>query len=222
MLLGHFGVALGVRRWSGRVSLGVLVLAAGWADLLWPLLVFAGVERVATDPGITAFNDVDFVEYPWSHSLLLGVAWGVVLGGAYYAWRRHRGEAAVVGALVTSHWPLDYVVHRPDLPVWPGGPEVGLTLWNSVVGTLAVEVGLLAAGATLYLTATIGEDRVGRVGGYAFPLLLLVVFLGTAFGPTPADGESVAVGALALWLAVPIAWWIDDHRGQRFTTMSGR
>lgn len=195
MFLGHFALAFGVKRWSTGVSLGVLILAAQWVDLLWPLLLLAGVERVAIDPGNTVVTPLDFVHYPWTHSLLMGVVWGVLLGGLYYAWQRRPRDAAVVAALVPSHWVLDLVVHRPDLPLWPGGPAVGLGLWNSLAGTLVVEFGLLAAGAWLYLRSTEATDRVGRWGAYGLVALLAVVYLAATFGPAPDDATMVAYGA---------------------------
>lgn len=212
MFLGHYGLAFGANRWTGGVSLGILVLAAQWADLLWPVLVLAGVERLAIEPGITAFTPLDFVSYPWSHSLLMGVVWGIVLGGGYYAWTRRGRDAAIVAGLVPSHWVLDLVVHRPDLPVWPGGPTVGFGVWNSVPGTLIVEFGLLALGVGLYLSASVGRDRIGTWGAAALIGLLVVGYLGASFGPTPPDVTTVAVSALALVLVVPIAHWVDAHR----------
>lgn len=215
MFLGHFGLAFGSSRWAGGVSLGVLVLASQWVDLVWPLLVLAGVERVAVQPGVTAFSPLAFTHYPWSHSLLMGVVWGVLVGGGYYFWRRRPRDALVVGALVPSHWLLDLVVHRPDLPLWPGGPRVGLGLWNSVAGTLAVEFLLLAAGVGLYLAATTARDRVGSWGTYGLVALLVAAFLGSSFAPPPETGAAVATGALGLWLAVPLAYWVDGHRDRR-------
>ena len=44
------------------------------------------------------------------------------------------------GALAPSHWVLDFLTHRPDLPVVPwGAEELGLGLWNHVAATVAVE-----------------------------------------------------------------------------------
>lgn len=212
MILGHYGFAFGAGRWTGEVSLGILVLAAQWVDLLWPILVLAGIEQVAIQPGITAFSPLEFTHYPWSHSLLMGLVWGVILGGGYYAWRQRVRDALIVGALVPSHWVLDLVVHRPDLPLWPGGPTVGLGLWDSVAATLVIEFLLLALGVGLYLTATHPRDRIGSWGTYALVGLLVIVYLGASFGPTPTDATAVATGALALWLVVPLAHWTDAHR----------
>ena len=212
MFLGHFGLALGAKRWGGAVSLGVLIFAAQWADLLWPVLVLAGVERVAIEPGITAVTPLQFVFYPWSHSLLAGLVWGVVIGAVYYAWQRRVSDAILVGALVPSHWLLDLVVHRPDLPLWPGGPEVGFGLWNSLAGTLLVEFGLFVAGGWLFLASTESRDRVGTWGAYGLVGLLAIFYLGSTFGPPPSDATTVATGALALWLIVALAWWVDSRR----------
>lgn len=213
MFLGHFGLAMGARRWGPDISLGVLIFAAQWADLLWPLLVLAGIERVAIQPGITTVTPLDFVYYPWSHSLLAGLAWGVVIGGLYYAWKRTPRDALLVGALVPSHWLLDLVVHRPDLPLWPGGPTVGFGLWNSLVGTLVVEFGIFLVGAWLYVASTGAEDRIGAWGAPGLVVLLALVYLGTTFGPPPADATTVAGSVLALWVVVALGWWVDGHRG---------
>ena len=212
MFLGHFGLAMGAKRWGAGVSLGILIFSTQWADLLWPLLVLGGIERVAIEPGITTVTPLDFVNYPWSHSLLMGLVWGVVIGGLYYAWKRNPRGALLVGALVPSHWLLDLVVHRPDLPIWPGGPEVGFGLWNSLLGTLVIEFGIFIAGAWLYVAFTGANDRVGKWGTYGLVVLLVLVYLGSTFGPPPADATAVAIGALALWLVVALGWWIDSHR----------
>lgn len=212
VFLGHFGLAMGAKRLGPGISLGVLIFSAQWADLLWPLLVLAGVERVALRPGITAVTPLDFVHYPWSHGLLMGLIWGIVIGGVYYAWKRRPRDALLVGALVPSHWLLDLVVHRPDLPLWHGGPEVGFGLWDSLAGTLVVEFGILVVGAWLYVASTEARDRVGRWGVYGLVAVLALVYLGTTFGPPPTDATAVATGALALWIVVGLGWWIDSHR----------
>lgn len=212
MFLGHFGLALGAKRWGSQISLGVLIFATQWADLLWPLLVLSGMEHVAIEPGITAVTPLNFIQYPWSHSLLLGLIWGGLFGGIYYVWKRQPREAMLVGALVPSHWLLDVIVHRPDLPIWPGGPLMGFGLWNSLPGALMVEFGGFFLGSWLYLATTDSENRIGTWGAYGLILLLVIVYLGTTFGPTPSDATTVAVGALPLWLVVAMGWWIDRHR----------
>src|SRR5688572_10353599 len=140
MFIGHFAAAFGAKRVTTLPSLGWLFAACQFADLLWPILVLAGVERLSIDPGNTAFTPLSFDHYPWSHSLLMVAVWGAFLGGLYLALRKDVRGAVVIEALVMSHWLLDFVTHRPDLPLMPGGAtRVGLGLWNNVPATLAIE-----------------------------------------------------------------------------------
>ncbi len=222
MILGHYGVALAAKRVAPRTSLGTLILAAQWADLLWPALLLLGVERVRVAPGLMAANSLDFVSYPYSHSLLMLVVWGLVLGGVYFAARRYVRGAWVVGALVVSHWVLDLVVHRPDLPLWPGSPvKVGLGLWNSIAGTLIVEFGLLVLGAVVYVRTTRARDRIGSWGLWAMLVLLGAMLLSGLAAPPPPDPRIIAYGALGLWLFVPWGYWVDRHR-ETAGTANGR
>jgi hypothetical protein len=100
------------------ISLGTLFVAVQLADLAWPVLVLAGVERFEIRPGITAFTPLDFVHYPYSHSLVALAAWGTAMGVAYCLARRAGWRAGfLLAALVVSHWVLDFVSHRPDMPI---------------------------------------------------------------------------------------------------------
>jgi hypothetical protein len=213
MILGHYGAALAAKRISRRTSLGTLIFAAQWADLLWPVLLIAGVEHVSVVPGHTAVNPLNFVAYPWSHSLLMLVLWGVVIGGAYWMVRRDARGAGVLAALVVSHWVLDLVVHGPDLPLWPGSPvKLGLGLWDSVAATLVVEFGLFAAGIALYARVTRARDAIGRWGLWAMLIVLALVLVGGFAGPPPADQRTIGIATLVLWLFVPWGAWVDRHR----------
>lgn len=213
MFVGHYAVALGAKRVTPRVSLGTLVLAAQFADLLWPIFLLLGIERVRISPGITAFSPMDFVHYPITHSLLgiTGLAIGLSL--VYFGVTRYRAGAWVVGLAVLSHWILDAIVHRPDLPLAPGSQiRVGLGLWNSVAGTLVVELGLFAAGIYLYWRSTTAKDGAGRFGFWGLIAVLLVTYLGASFGPPPPSERVVAISGLAGWVAVAWAYWVDAHR----------
>ena len=215
MFIGHFAVAFAGKRAAPRASLGVLIAAAQLVDLLWPLFLLLGWERVVIDPGNTAYTPLDFTHYPITHSLLAVVGWGVLFGGSYYAVRRQARGAVVVGLLVVSHWMLDAVTHRPDLPLYPGGPEVGLGLWNSVVGTVLVETALFAAGLWLYLRVTRARDRVGRWALWALVGFLLLIHVANIGAPPPPGVTALALVALTLWLLPPWAWWADRHRAPR-------
>jgi membrane-bound metal-dependent hydrolase YbcI (DUF457 family) len=142
MFVGHFGLGFAGKRVAPAVSLGTLFLAVEFADGLWPVLLLAGVEHVRIVPGLIKTNALDLSDYPWSHSLAALVVWGAILGSVYFAATRSRRGSWIVAAGVVSHWFLDAVMHRPDMPVLPRGPFVGLSLWNSLPATLLVEGGL--------------------------------------------------------------------------------
>jgi hypothetical protein len=216
MFLGHYAVALGAKKVAPKTSLGTLIAAAAFLDLVWPALVLLGVERFVIAPGITAFTPLDFEHYPISHSLLMSVVWGAAFGAAYFLLRRDGRGEAVLGALVVSHWLLDAVVHRPDLPLTLGGDaRIGLGLWNSIAGTLAVELAMFAGGIWLYVRATRARDRIGGLGFAVFLLFLLAIYAGAAFGPPPPDAASVAAADLGQLLVIALAAWIDRHRSVR-------
>jgi hypothetical protein len=215
MFLGHYGLAFASKRVAPRTKLGTLVFAAQWADELWPILLLLGVERVRIVPGLMAASPLDFVAYPISHSLLVDIGWGALIGGRSYAVRRDVRGAVVVGALVVSHWVLDLLVHRPDLPLWPGGPVVGLGLWNSVPLTYLAEGTVFFGGLAVYLKMTVATDRTGTVALWALVVVLVLIYAASGFGPPPPNARAIGVSALVLWLFVPWAYWIDRHRQLR-------
>jgi hypothetical protein len=216
MFIGHLALALGAKRFAPRVSLGWLVAATLFIDLLWPPLLLIGWERVVIAPGITAVTPLDFVHYPISHSLVAVLGWSVLAALAYGAWKSDRRGALVVGVLVLSHWLLDALSHRPDLPLWFGeSPRIGLGLWQSVGATLAVEIPLFALGLGLYLRTTEAIDRTGRWAMFGWLAIVLASYAANVFGPPPPDSRALAFGALALFLLPPWAAWFDRHRAAR-------
>jgi hypothetical protein len=213
VFLGHFAVALAAKRAVPRLSLGSLFIAAQFADLLWPVLVLAGVEQVEVRPGITTVTPLDFVSYPWSHSLAMLAVWGVLLGAAVMAARRGGAAAAMIAALVVSHWLLDVASHRPDMPLSPGDSQkLGLGLWNSRPATLVVELGLYALGLAVYARSTEPRDRVGRWALWSLVGFLGALYLGSVFGPPPPSRRAVAWSGVAMWLLIAWGYWIDRHR----------
>jgi len=215
MFIGHFGVGLAAKRAAPEVSLGALFAASQLADLVWPTLVLLGVEEVRIAPGITRVTPLDFVSYPYSHSLATLCAWGLALGVAYVAAARRAWSARVIGvlaAVVVSHWVLDAATHRPDMPLVPGaGPRIGFGLWNSVPGTVVVEVAIFAIGVALYLGATGGRPRRPAVF-WSLIALLLILYAANLIGPPPPSPRAVASAAEAMWLLVAMAWWADRPR----------
>ncbi len=214
MFLGHFGLGFGAKKAVPAVSLGALFMACQFADLLWPTLVLLGLEQVEVRPGATLMTPLDFVSYPYSHSLLALAVWGALFGVLYNVATRSRTLAGVtLGLLVLSHWFLDLIMHRPDMPLTlTGTTRLGLGLWNSMAGTLAIELLTFSAGIVIYVRTTAARDRVGSFGLWSLVVFLLVIYIGSTFGPPPSSGRAAASSAEGIWLLVVWAYWVDRHR----------
>jgi hypothetical protein len=214
VFIGHFAVAFAAKKAAPRVSLGTLVLAAAFLDAVWPVLVLLGVERFRIVPGFTAINPFDFTYYPWSHSLLMTLVWAAAFALVYFAASRDRGGAVWVAIVVASHWLLDFVSHRPDMPLYPGGREkLGLGLWQSIPATFAVEGVMFAAGIAVYVGVTRSRDRIGSIAWWAFVALLLALYIPGPWASRPPSENAVAIfGIIALLIFGPWAYWIDRHR----------
>jgi hypothetical protein len=213
MFIGHFGVALAARRVAPKTSLGTLILAAQFLDFLWPVFLLLGIEHVRITPGSTRVSPLDFTDYPVSHSLLMATVWAVLFGCIYFVLRRSARGALVVSAAVLSHWVLDFIVHRPDLQLWPGSEtRVGLGLWNSLPATIVVEVFFLGAGLWIYLGCTRARDNVGRYGFWALIAFLFFGWVSTLFAGAPPSVTALAWGGIAMWMTAPWGGWADSHR----------
>lgn len=214
MFIGHFGLGLAAKKIAPRTSLGTLLLSVGFVDVLWPYFLLLGWEHVRIDPGNTAVTPLDFYDYPISHSLLTSFGWALLFGGVYLAATRYWRGALVVSAGVLSHWFLDFISHRPDMPILPAseGPKVGLGLWNSVPATLGVEIPIFLVGVMIYCRVTRPLDRVGRWGLISFIATLLLIYLGNIFGPPPPSEKAIAI--FGCFTLVLFAWpyWVDHHR----------
>jgi membrane-bound metal-dependent hydrolase YbcI (DUF457 family) len=213
MLIGHFGTGLAAKKVAPQPSLGTLMFAAQFIDLIWPILILMGLERVEIDPGNTIVTPLNLVHYPISHSLLAVLVWALIFGGCYYLIKRHGKNAFWLGALVVGHWLLDLFTHRPDLPLVPWSEtKVGFGLWNSLMGTIIIEGFIFLGGAFLYIKTTQAKNRRGSYGLWVFLGFLIAIYIGGLFGPPPPSAESVAIVGLAQWLLVVWAYWIDRNR----------
>jgi membrane-bound metal-dependent hydrolase YbcI (DUF457 family) len=213
MFLGHFGIALAAKSFAPKASLGTLVLSAQFADCIWPVFLSLGIERVTISPGITSVSPLDFASYPYSHSLVMQLVWGLLLGTIYLLWRRDLRTASLVGLLLPSHWLLDFFAHRADLPLYPGGSRYGLDMWASLPLTIFVEYGLFIGGLIIY----VGGARQNPRSNYAFWSLIVflaAIYPASLFGPPPPSVRVLAWAAIAIWLTIPWASW-SDRRDQR-------
>ncbi len=222
LFVGHLALAYAAKRWVPHLSLAVLFAAVQLADLIWPVLVAAGLERVRIAPGITAATPLEFISYPYSHSLLTLSVWGALFAFAVARLTSASAPDAprapvapnapmVLFALVVSHWVLDVVTHMPDMPLYPGGPKFGFGLWNSVAGTLLIELSMFTIGVWIYTRATAARDAAGRWGTWGLVAFLAIGFLATGTPPPSVTAlwmSTLAGGAIILALA----WWSDRHR----------
>lgn len=200
MFAGHIGAGLALARMDRQLNPGWLVAASLWPDLLLWALVLLGVEQIVlpTTPGTQpGFH------FPWSHSLAATLAWSAAAGAIALLRRATRRAATLLAAAVASHWVVDAVVHRAELPLGgPGSPQVGLGLWERLPLGLCLEAVLTLGGLLLFLAgAKVGR---GRSWGIAALTLALLVFtiLGMTLAPTPPSSlvTQVLVIAAYLWL----------------------
>jgi hypothetical protein len=216
MFLGHYGVALALKRAEPKVSLGTLFLAVQLADLLWGIFLLLGWEHARIVPGYTAVTPFEFLDYPISHSLVAAVVWGVVAAAFYYSWptrdtTRHWQASALVGFAVFTHYPLDVLVHVRDLPLFGNdSPKLGLGIWNYPVATMLLELFVLGMGLAVYAVFRSHRHplRLGRLT--LLVLVLLGTYFGSQFGPLPSSMTVVAVSDIVFLLGVAwLAAWTD-------------
>ena len=175
MLVGHFAVGLTAKRIEPGISADTLVLASMLADFLWCILMFAGIEHVQFKPGIGAAAYFAASDIGISHSLLMDGLWAGLLAAAYFLKRRNPRGAWVIFGVVLSHWLLDWISHRPDMPLIPGVHRYfGLGLWTSIPAALLVEGGFWVLAVILYARATHPKTRIGM---YAYWTVVSVITL---------------------------------------------
>ena len=216
MFLGHFGAALALKRVEPKLSLGTLFLAAQLTDVLWGAFLLTGWERVRIDPGYTAVTPLQFIDYPITHSLVGALVWALVAAALYYSWptrdtSRHWQASAIVAVAVFSHFPLDVLVHVPDLSLaGRDTTRLGLGLWRSLGATLAAELLVLGAGIAIYVAFRSRRHpvRAGRLAGLV--AVLVVIYLASVFGPPPPDVPTIAAADIVGMLALAaMAAWVD-------------
>jgi hypothetical protein len=213
MFVGHYGVGLAAKRFAPQTSLGTLVFAALFADLLGWALVVAGVEHFAIRPGITTTNPLDLYDYPISHGLATDFAWATLLAVAYYLIRRYGRGSVLIFVAVLSHWVLDFIAHRADMPLAPGIHKYyGLGLYNSRPGMIAVEGLIWVIGIVLYLGATRSKKQVGIYVFWLGAALLTWVWAVSLKG-LPPPGTIIQAGISSLvFMAITLAWaYALDH-----------
>lgn len=214
MLVGHIAVGLAAKRIAPRVSLGTLVLASVLPDLLWCAFLLAGIEQAQLKPGRGAVNYLAASNIAFSHGLLMDVLWGALLAAAYFFLRRNARAAGLLCAAVLSHWLLDFVSHRADMPLAPGMHQYfGLGLWTSVAATVALEGGMWLLAIILYLRITRAGRRTGTYAFWIAAALLTLAWHGNIAGPPPPGPQAMALSSLIFFSCI-VAWayWMNRLR----------
>jgi hypothetical protein len=220
MFVGHYGVSYAIKAAQPRLPLWLLFLAVQIVDVAWAIFILLGVEKARIVPGITASNPLDLYYMPYTHSLVAAFAWSAA---ALLAWRFLAPAAAgrlraawFVALAVFSHWLLDLVVHRPDLPLYDDQHKLGLGLWDWPATAFALETGLLFGGMWLYLRATRGASRTARIGPPVLGLVMLALQASVFFGAPPPNAAAAAVTALfAYFVLAATAFWLERKRTAR-------
>lgn len=222
MFIGHYGLALALKRVEPKLSLGTLFLATQLVDLAWGATILLGWEQVRILQGWTAVTPLQFVSYPITHSLLAAGLWAVGAAVVWYTWptrdtSRHGRAALIVGLAVASHWFLDAVVHVPDLPLAADDTrKVGLGIWNSVPLTLTVELALLGLGLALYLRGGSRTHPVRQTWAVGFAAILAAVWIATTLGPPPPSVRAMGISVMLMMAVLAgVAGWIDRGGSSR-------
>mgnify|MGYP007086363788 CR=1 FL=1 len=211
MFVGHYASALAARAIEPRAPLWTYVLACQALDVVWGSLVLAGVEKVAVDHDLPG-NTLVLSHMPYTHGLPAAVFWSVVFGAGLMLWLKlPRRVGVVLGLTVFSHWLLDFLVHRPDLPLLWDEPKVGLGLWNYPVPEQALEMGLLAMAAAAWGWRRGVEGRSWKAAPLflGFLLFLQVVPL---VSPVSEAGLGVGGSALAAYMVTCVFAWMTEPR----------
>lgn len=226
MLVGHHAIGFVTKPLAPRVSLAALQVACVFPDLLTFALQLVGIEHARVVRSITAFSPLDGYDVGVSHSLAASVVWAALFAGAYFLVRHDSRSALVLSGVVFSHWVLDFISHRPELPLVPGGSRlVGLGLWNSIPLTFIVEGSLWIAGILVYVRATKPISRPGTVSLFAFITILTLAWIATPFAPQPPGDfrPAALLTLLALYSGLfALAYWIDVSRSFQSSSLSSK
>lgn len=210
MFVGHYGISFAAKKVDESIPLWVLFLAVQWLDVIWAPLILLGVEKMRLVPGFTATNPLDLYYMPYTHSLVAALAWSVLVGGAYHLMRRGNIRGSMlVGLAVLSHWFLDLIVHRPDLPLYDNTAKVGFGLWNQPALAFALEAGLLLGTMAWFLQGRPAR----RAAIVTFGIVMLGVQAYVFFGPPPVSSTAFAWTAIASYsMFAFVIWLLVDRR----------
>lgn len=219
MFIGHYAIGFMLKKVEPRLSLGTLIFGTAMLDILFGFFLLTGVEHARIVPGATAVSPFEFYDYPVSHSVLGAAFWAAIGFLVYWLWPKkdhilRKQPAFVFAAAIFSHIILDIISHTPDITIFGNNsPGIGLSLWNSIAGTMIVEIGLFFIGVFLYMRTTYSASSAGKYGFASFVLILMVLYIANTPGSPPPNTVSMGITAIAGQLVfVAIAFWVDRNR----------
>jgi hypothetical protein len=148
-----------------------------------------------------------------SHSLLMGLVWGLLFALVCWLVKKDMRSAIVAGICVVSHWVLDLIVHKPDLPLFPGNsPLLGMGLWNWPLLTALIEFLIFGVGLALYLRTTSAKNKTGKWSLWLLVCLLVVNHIAGLTSPLPTSITTLAWAGQYQWIFVIMGYWVDRNR----------
>src|ERR1035437_5692374 len=213
MFIGHFGTGLATKKIDEKPSLGTLFFAAQFIDLLWPFFILTGIEKVKIEPGNTVFTPLNFIYYPFSHSLLGAIFWALLFAVVYYLFKKNFKTSVLLGVLVVGHWVLDFLSHRADLPLVPWSDyKVGLGLWNSLPFTIIVEGLIFCTGAWFYISYAKAKNKTGFYRIWGLLIFLVIIYIKNIFASPPPTETAIGLVGLSQWIIIAWGYWIDKFK----------
>jgi hypothetical protein len=207
MFIGHFAVGFGLKRMAPRASLGALIAAANWADILWVIFLLFGWEHARIVPGITKWTPLDLYDYPWSHSLLALIVWASALALVYRAWREDKAGAAAIWIGVVEPLGAGLDDASPGHAFVSRGTEIRAGAAEPHSVDLRGGAGDVFRGRVDLARATRAHDRIGRSGFWAYVVFLLFAYVGDHFGGPPESMREIAwAGLVAVVVLLLWAW----------------
>lgn len=218
MFAGHYAPAFAAKALKHAPSMGAAFIAVQLVDVAWASFVLTGVEHARITPDFLAMSDLELYDMPYTHSLVGALAWSVAGALVYRSFDKKNGwiGALLIGALVFSHWLTDFLVHAPDLALYPGGPKVGLGWWDNPPLAIGSELGLFVIGFALYITSTKPNGVAGRISPWLTAGLMLVVLAFEKLGPGQEHINQAAMSALAAYtIFAALGFWLDATRERK-------
>jgi len=218
MFVGHYGVAFLVKRFEKQIPLWQLFLAVQFVDVLWCVFILLGVEKARITQDYRGSLPLDLSYMPYTHSLIAAIVWSIVAYLACWSFALKSKPSAqrvslLVALAVLSHWILDWLVHRPDLPLYDNAHKMGLALWNYPLAALVLETGIYFGGMWLYLRATSATTFPGKYGMAILGFVILAIQVIVFWWPVLPNANIAAVVFLVGYLQLAAAaGWLEKKR----------